>query len=106
MGVPGLKHDRVAAVVVSNLEGVLGHRIMDALVDKINCDYLGSEMEVVQAIESRPELFERAVSSILGKGGDVILSVVCRKVYQELGLDPAACEGRGFAESIKKLRDC
>ncbi|MEO9363164.1 MAG: hypothetical protein ABI348_04610 [Nitrososphaera sp.] len=66
----------VAQDIILRLREVFGESAFAIFQDELEADYLGNELSLEEAIASRPELFERALETVLGPGGLVVLAIV------------------------------
>jgi hypothetical protein len=69
---------------------IFGPRVFDTLEAKITEEYLGEEMDLASALIKRPDLFERAIVSILGSAGVPALGAVLDKLQNKLDLGDCA----------------
>jgi hypothetical protein len=66
----------VAQDIILRLREVFGESTFAIFQDELEANYLGNELSLQDAIASRPELFERALETILGPEGLVVLAIV------------------------------
>ena len=59
-------------VMLLGLEHVLSKRVTQALLNKLNYEYFGTE-NIAEIIEARPDIFERAMTEILGSAGPALI---------------------------------
>lgn len=76
MGDNSLSRITDAAEFVFGLAKLLGPRAMEALKDQLNYVYFGTD-DMVYMIQSKPHIFERAMTDIFGSSGVVIIERVC-----------------------------
>lgn len=55
------------------MKEILGTFAFEAVVREMRGEYLGEQMDVHDAVMYRPDLFERALTSILGEIGERLL---------------------------------
>ena len=67
--------------VISGLEYILGQRIMQALVKRVEYEYFGTH-DIASIMEERPEVFERAMKEILGSAGPALLKCIRKSLSQ------------------------
>ena len=64
--------------VLEELESVLGPEESTNLFIEIEENYLGNELDILNAIITRPDLVERAIISILGNSGRIIFQLALK----------------------------
>lgn len=75
-------------MLILQLESFLGPRIVSAVLYEIEQKYLGGEISARQCLTEKPDLFERAIVSIMGPAGEVILAGTWQKTLENLKLNP------------------
>ena len=67
--------DEIAARnLILNLEKILGEKVMAALLGNLQYTYFGTD-DIAKVIQTKPELFERAMKELLGEAGLAILRI-------------------------------
>jgi hypothetical protein len=79
--------EEVSEAVLAHLKSMLGPQVTAVLLRELQENYFGAEMDVRTAIADRPELFERAFAGVLGRAGQAILVIICKKIHAQFSLD-------------------
>lgn len=83
------KAEEFAAAFLSNLENLLGRRVLSNIQSEIEENYLWKELSFEGALVKRPELFERAFVALLGSAAATILTLALEAAAAQLGMDAA-----------------
>lgn len=79
--------EEISGAVLMHLKSMLGPQVTAVLLKELQENYFGAEMDVKTVIAQRPELFERALQGVLGRAGQTILVIICKKVHAQFNLD-------------------
>lgn len=77
----------ISEAVLTHIKSMLGPQVTAVLLRELQENYFGSEMDARTVIVQRPELFEKALAGVLGRAGQAILVIVCKKVHAQFNLD-------------------
>ena len=69
--------------VLEELESILGSEDSARIFIEIEENYLGNELDILNAIMTRPDLVERAIISILGNSGRIIFQLALKNACDE-----------------------
>ena len=81
--------DIVVDAQLSAMKEALGSKMFPIILEQIHVAYLGREIGVMQCLLQRPDLFEKAFLSFVGKAGETILGFICKKTRNYLQLNDA-----------------
>lgn len=91
---------------VKRMEFYLGTRITPIILQEIEDEYLGGQMDAMTCFIERPDLFEKALHNILGSASDRILSMICEDVKYEFHLPSSLAYAHvgDLKECINKIK--
>jgi hypothetical protein len=82
-----LATEDVAQDILLRLKEILGEHAFAIFQDELEVNYLGNELSLRAAIVERPELFERALQTILGPSGLAVLAIVLQGARAQFHID-------------------
>lgn len=92
--------EEISEAVLAHLKSMLGPQVTAVLLRELQENYFGAEMDIKTVIIERPELFERAFAGVLGRAGQAILLIICKKIYSQFSLD-ASVTYSNFGDLIR-----